>query len=308
VEAQLRAWWSDSGSSGEEDHLRSMWQRFDSVTEGPALELCETLRLVLEPTKASKMKGGYASGKRINMRAVIPYIASGFKKDKIWLRRTQLDKRNYQIIVAIDDSESMKDSGSRRAACESLLVLNKALERLQVGQVAVVRFGEEVELLKPFEKPYNADLGAQMLGKFTFSQKSTDMLELLKFTGAVFDKSGGEATSSSGAPLQLMFVISDGIVPAKRSEARSLIRQSAERGRMCASVIIDPPAHLRTGEDAQPSIFKRRSIDFVGSRMVNTPYLDHYPCNFYTVLQDVDALPAILADALRQWYEMTLQL
>eukprot|EP01047_Picozoa_sp_COSAG01_P069896 COSAG01_NODE_10459_length_2160_cov_86.920912_1_plen_61_part_10 len=60
------------------------------------------------------MKGGYASGKRINMRAVIPYIASGFKKDKIWLRRTQLDKRNYQIIVAIDDSESMKDSGSRR--------------------------------------------------------------------------------------------------------------------------------------------------------------------------------------------------
>jgi midasin (ATPase involved in ribosome maturation) len=60
------------------------------------------------------MKGGYASGKRINMRAVIPYIASGFKKDKIWLRRTQLDKRNYQIIVAIDDSERMKDSGSRR--------------------------------------------------------------------------------------------------------------------------------------------------------------------------------------------------
>jgi|EP01049_Picozoa_sp_SAG25_P001574 midasin (ATPase involved in ribosome maturation) len=48
------------------------------------------------------------------------------------------------------------------AACESLLVLNKALERLQVGQVAVVRFGEEVELLKPFEKPYNADLGAQV--------------------------------------------------------------------------------------------------------------------------------------------------
>jgi hypothetical protein len=55
-----------------------------------ALELCETLRLVLEPTKASKMRGGYSSGKRINMRAVIPYIASGFKKDKIWLRRTQV--------------------------------------------------------------------------------------------------------------------------------------------------------------------------------------------------------------------------
>eukprot|EP01048_Picozoa_sp_COSAG05_P019850 COSAG05_NODE_3222_length_2228_cov_1.934711_1_plen_86_part_10 len=68
------------------------------MTEAPALELCETLRLVLEPTKASKMKGGYAAGKRINMRAVIPYIASGFKKDKIWLRRTQVRRRRRLLL------------------------------------------------------------------------------------------------------------------------------------------------------------------------------------------------------------------
>ena len=41
-------------------------------------------------------------------------------------------------------------------------MLSKALERLQAGQVAVVRFGDEVELLKPFDKPYNADMGAEV--------------------------------------------------------------------------------------------------------------------------------------------------
>ena len=30
------------------------------------------------------------------MRKVIPYIASGYRKDKIWLRRTKPSKRQYQ--------------------------------------------------------------------------------------------------------------------------------------------------------------------------------------------------------------------
>lgn len=59
------------------------------------------------------------------MRAVIPYIASGFKKDKIWLRRTQPDRRNYQIIVAIDDTLSMRENRSGQLGIEALLVLCK---------------------------------------------------------------------------------------------------------------------------------------------------------------------------------------
>ncbi len=46
---------------------------------------------------ATKLMGDYRTGKRINMRKVIPYIASQFKKDKIWLRRTKPSKRNYQV-------------------------------------------------------------------------------------------------------------------------------------------------------------------------------------------------------------------
>lgn len=78
-----------------------------------AQELSEQLRLVLEPSKASRLQGDFRTGRRINMRRVIPYIASHFKKDKIWLRRTRPSKRQYQIIMAVDNSSSMLDSDAK---------------------------------------------------------------------------------------------------------------------------------------------------------------------------------------------------
>lgn len=63
---------------------------------GLAGELAEGLRLILEPTRASRLAGEFRSGKRLNMRRVIAYIASHFRKDKIWLRRTRPDQRTYQ--------------------------------------------------------------------------------------------------------------------------------------------------------------------------------------------------------------------
>ena len=59
-------------------------------------------------------RGDYRSGKRLNMRKVIPYIASQFRKDKIWLRRTKPSKRQYQIMLAVDDSSSMNENHSKQ--------------------------------------------------------------------------------------------------------------------------------------------------------------------------------------------------
>ena len=59
-------------------------------------------------------RGDYRTGKRLNMRKVIPYIASQFRKDKIWLRRTKPSKREYQVMIAVDDSSSMADNHSKQ--------------------------------------------------------------------------------------------------------------------------------------------------------------------------------------------------
>lgn len=75
-----------------------MWARTEALTAGLAAELAEQLRLILEPTLASRLAGEYRTGKRLNMRRVIAFVASHFRKDKIWMRRTRPDKRKYQVL------------------------------------------------------------------------------------------------------------------------------------------------------------------------------------------------------------------
>lgn len=96
-----------------------------NTTSNLAQELSEQLRLVLEPSKASRLQGDFRTGRRINMRRVIPYIASQFKKDKIWLRRTRPSKRQYQIIMAVDNSSSMMDSHAKVVSYKLLIYKSK---------------------------------------------------------------------------------------------------------------------------------------------------------------------------------------
>lgn len=64
---------------------------------GLAGELTESLRQLLEPTRARRLAGDFRTGKRLSMRKVVAYIASHFRRDKIWLRRTRPDQRQYQV-------------------------------------------------------------------------------------------------------------------------------------------------------------------------------------------------------------------
>lgn len=136
-----------------------MWHQYQNLTSALSQQLCEQLRLILEPTQAAKLRSGaahrpphvskrivslcltvcvcdvsllhrgdYRTGKRLNMRKVIPYIASQFRKDKIWLRRTKPSKREYQICLAVDDSSSMVDNHSKQVREGLSRDLNTLLE------------------------------------------------------------------------------------------------------------------------------------------------------------------------------------
>lgn len=47
-----------------------LWQDINNKMLPNARELCEQLRLILEPTKCTRLKGDYRSGRRINMKKV----------------------------------------------------------------------------------------------------------------------------------------------------------------------------------------------------------------------------------------------
>lgn len=155
--------WTQMPSTNE---AAAAWNCLCSVTDTAARDLSEKLRLVLEPTLASRLKGDYKTGKRINMRKIIPYIASQFRKDKIWLRRTKPSKRDYQIVLALDDSSSMANNHSKELAFESLSLISKAMTYLEVGQLSVISFGEQVKVLHPLGEAFTEQSGSRYLFLF----------------------------------------------------------------------------------------------------------------------------------------------
>lgn len=94
---QLRARGPADNSDGGSAEAAALWAQFETLTGPLSAELCEQLRLILEPTLAARLQGDYKTGRRLNMRKIIPYLASDFRRDKIWLRRSKPSVRRYQV-------------------------------------------------------------------------------------------------------------------------------------------------------------------------------------------------------------------
>ena len=106
------------------------------------------------------------------MKKIIPYIASNYRKDKIWLRRADPSKRKFQVMLAIDDSLSMSEQNVGFFALESLTTLALAMSKLEVGQISISRIEDGMKLLHPFDTPLTSAEGPYILSQFTFEYQS----------------------------------------------------------------------------------------------------------------------------------------
>jgi midasin len=280
---------------------RLAWQQHRAATESYSMRLCEQLRLILEPTLATRLRGDYRTGKRINMRKVIPYVASGFRKDKIWLRRTKPAKRAYQVMIMIDDSMSMGAAGP--LALSSLATIANALTRLEIGELSIASFADQVHVLHKFGTPFTEEAGARVVSQFRFQASSTLLSASLSAVLPVFtDARSATQSSASGsgaAVLQICFVISDARIDSdNREKLENTVRTLSEQHILVVLVIIDCNA------DPKDSIFNTKSVSFVGNKVVTKSYFDDFPFPYYVALQKVEALPDVLSDALKQWFEL----
>ena len=68
----------------------------------------------------------------------------------------------------------------------------------------------------------------------------------------------------------------------------------------------DPPGGIQRllDQPGESSLLQSKQVTFVGGKPQTSNYLDDYPFPFYVVLEDIRSLPEVLADALRQWYEV----
>ncbi|XP_048209797.1 midasin isoform X2 [Perognathus longimembris pacificus] len=302
MERQLETWQTqESGNAEEEKAAADMWQSYLVLTAPLSQQLCEQLRLILEPTQAAKLKGDYRTGKRLNMRKVIPYIASQFRKDKIWLRRTKPSKRQYQICLAIDDSSSMVDNHTKQLAFESLAVIGNALTLLEVGQIAVCSFGESVKLLHPFHEQFSDYSGSQILRLCRFQQKKTKIAQFLEVVPNMFAAAQQLSQNITPETARLLLIVSDGRGLFLEGKERVLAAVQAARNAniFVIFVVLDNPSSRDSILDIKVPIFKGP-----GEMPEIRSYMEEFPFPFYLILRDVNALPETLSDALRQWFEL----
>lgn len=270
---------------------RELWKASEVAVNELASGLCEQLRLILEPTLATKLKGDYKTGKRLNMKRIIPYIASDFRKDKIWLRRTKPSKRQYQIMIAVDDSKSMSESKSTELAFNSIALVCKALTQLESGGLSVVRFGEDVKVVHPFDKPFNQDTGAKVFQYFDFQQTRTDIKSLCMKSLSIFENAKLNANNDLW---QLQIILSDGVCEDHET-IQALVRRARESRIMLVFVIID-------GINSNESILDMAQVRYVDDVLKVDKYLDSFPFEFYVVVKDIHELPEMLSLILRQYF------
>ena len=290
---------SDSTSRRGLDEARQLWVHYERLTRELSMSLAEQLRLILAPTLKSKMRGDFRTGKRLNIKRIIPYIASGYKRDKIWMRRSIASKRNYQVMLAVDDSKSMGESGSGRLAFETLALVSKSLSLLEVGQICVVSFGNETSVAHPFDKPFSSDAGVEIFQRFTFQQTRTDVQKLVSTSLEIFREAKMKQHNSSADLWQLQLVISDGICENHESIQR-LVRQAHEDKVMIIFVIIDSMSGNASIVDMTQASFEGEANGEPSLKIQR--YLESFPFNYYLIVRDVKELPSVLASALRQWF------
>ncbi|KAH1602103.1 hypothetical protein KXX34_002192 [Aspergillus fumigatus] len=287
------------------EEAQRLWSHYENATNNLSLSLTEQLRLILAPTLATKLRGDFRTGKRLNIKRIIPYIASQYKRDKIWMRRSIPSKRNYQIMLAVDDSKSMLESGSGQLAFETLALVAKSLSMLEVGDLCVLGFGNEdhVRVAHEFGKPFSSEAGTQVFQHFSYQQTGTNVRKLIADSIALFREARWKQSPAGGnADLwQLELIISDGICE-DHDTIRRLVRQAQEERIMIVFIIVDAVKGSSILDLTQASFEPDTESGTGEMKLKMKRYLEGFPFPYYLVVRDVRELPAVLATALKQWF------
>lgn len=294
--------WDEPRGLRDYGECLQQWSEFQTKSHALSLNLTSQLRLILTPSQSTKLSGSFRTGKRLNIKRIIPYIASSYKRDKIWMRRAIPTKRTYQILLCVDDSKSMGESSSGSLAMESLVMVSRSLTMLEAGQVGVVGFGGDVFTAHELTDPFASDAGAKVLQKFTFAQDRTDIALLIRQTIDKF-RTARQQSGGNSDLWQLALILSDGLTPSSAHDSiRRLLREAMEERIMIVFIIMDD-----TGKKKGDSVLELKEAKFVKedngeSKVVIERYLDTFPFQYYLIVHNLEELPTALAGLLRTWF------
>jgi len=59
--------------------------------------------------------------------------------------------------------------------------------------------------------------------------------------------------------------------------------------------------------DGKNSVLNMNHVEFENGKPKLTPYIAVFPFSFYALVRTTSTLPGTLAEAIRQWFEMTMR-
>merc|ERR1712072_1669413 len=106
-----------------------------------------------------------------------------------------------------------------------------------------------------------------------------------------------QQSSSSSQQLQLVIIVSDGRKSPAWGDLSHWIRTAAQEHILLCFVIVD-------AEQQRDSILNVQLTSWRNGQLSMSRWIDAFPFPYYLVLRELRALPQVLSDALRQWFEM----
>ncbi len=99
--------------------------------------------------------------------------------------------------------------------------------------------------------------------------------------------------------MQIVFVLSDGRF-GEREGVKQWIREAESNNMLLVFIIIDNP-------NPKDSILQMQTVSYPNGKLQITRYIDNFPFPYYIILNNIHSLPSVLADAVRQWFELLKQ-
>lgn len=106
--------------------------------------LTNLLRVVMQSNRNNKYRGDFKSGKKLNMKKLVPYIASGYRRDRIWMKRQKSDRKEYTLRLFVDNSRSMYSQEMIDTLLSVYSKISRSFSLLGIP-IEVYRFGRTLE-------------------------------------------------------------------------------------------------------------------------------------------------------------------
>ncbi|KJP89006.1 hypothetical protein AK88_01298 [Plasmodium fragile] len=287
-----------------------IYDQINNETEVMSSQLCEQLKIILEPTVRNKYQGDYKSGKKLNIKKLVNYFASDFRNNKIWKRRTKLNKRDYNIVIAIDNTKSMQINNIQKITLNAIFLVARAFEKLQVGRIGICSFGENDNgisannVVCAMKNSLNKQDFLKILNHFQFNHDTKNsfdnaMLNALRICNYILKNTHSSTPQNGGKNVvsHLMLIISDGRF--NKSTVKAEIFKCIQNNFIPVLMIID----TQLSNNKAQSIFNLKQTFYKDNKLHIVPYLHDFPFPYFVVVNDINEIPTLMCDIIRQWFQ-----